>query len=153
MEHLGYICIKRHKVPDFKGSYPTPPLKGFTWVFLGFPSLTLTRLPLPGICEVLALEVDTLEDALTKRFGRPASRWLKELEEVRSTGPGLGTPVVVVSGWVWLVGLVGFGGKRQKQEKMGQHDMVWKFEWEGNVFVFNKKKWMCVCVFVSFDPA
>lgn len=32
--------------------------------------------------QVLALEVDTLEDALTKRFGRPASRWLKELEEV-----------------------------------------------------------------------
>ena len=81
------------------------------WVFL-------TRLPLPlpggpGTCEVLALEVDTLEDALTKRFGRPASRWLKELEEVRSTGPGLGHR------WWWLVGgfgwwWVGFGGSKKK---------------------------------------
>ena len=83
---------------------------------------------------MLALEVDTLEDALTKRFGRPASRWLKELEEVRSTGPGLGH-----RWWWWVVvGLVGwwvaFGGKRQKQEKMGKHHhMVWKFEWEGNL--------------------
>ena len=48
--------------------------------------------------EVLALEVDTLEFALTKRFGRPVSRWLKELEEV-NVAVRLGDVLVVVGGF------------------------------------------------------